>query len=176
MAASDSKVECDPVKNTHSNHKCDCPKGSSNGSSRLNGSTTFPVGMILNTATKPSASWAFLLYNGTMLGIMRAGSRRRHEARVARAQACIAAGCKCYCHDRSEPESLLGILLMCILTVSIVGVPLMGLAWLIQRDQAEHPPMPYVCNSITSTGAPADCHPAILPPDVLKKYEDHFKK
>ena len=110
-----------------------------------------------------------------MLGIMRAGSRRRHEARVARERACIAGGCKCYCHEKGEPESLLAILLMSILTVSVVGIPLMGLAWLQQREYAKHPPEPYYCTGITSTGAPTDCHPAVLPPDVLKKYEEHFK-
>lgn len=37
-----------------------------------------------------------------MFMIMRNGSRRRHEARVAREKTCIAAGCKCYCHVPRE--------------------------------------------------------------------------
>jgi hypothetical protein len=111
-----------------------------------------------------------------MLGIMRAGSRRRHEERVARAKACIAGGCKCYCHAPSKDMSMWGVFGV-LFVFGFVWIGFWSLmSWEMQRENAAHPPEPYVCNSITSTGAPTDCHPAVLPPDVLKKYEEQFKK
>jgi hypothetical protein len=50
-----------------------------------------------------------------------------------------------------------------------------GLWMFASWEQQQSPQEPYVCNSITSTGAPTDCHPVVLPPDVLKKYEDQFR-
>ncbi len=108
-------------------------------------------------------------------------SRRAREASeaaeraAARERACIDGGCKCYCHvPRTHHVEVPAFLLL--LTF---GAMLLFLAFAVrscQEDQAAHPPEPYVCNGITSTGAPADCHPAVLSPDVLKKYEDQFRR
>lgn len=102
-------------------------------------------------------------------------SSERAAAAAAREKSCIDSGCKCYCHAPRHHHEMRGVP-----TALIV----LAIAWLIftiysvrscQREQALHPPQPYYCTGITGTGAPADCHPAILPDDVLKKYEDHFK-
>jgi hypothetical protein len=105
-------------------------------------------------------------------------SRTQRDEATAAAQekACIDAGCGCYCHVPKEynpPDGLMALLLV------FLGLLLVTMVFSIrscQREEALHPPMPYYCTGITSTGAPADCHPAVLPPDVLKQYEDHFKQ
>jgi hypothetical protein len=112
-----------------------------------------------------------------MLGIMREGSRRRREARMAREEACIAAGCKCYCHEPEEGGGLsAGKFAFFFL---VFGIFYGGFWWLMsiiqQQEQEKNPPAPYYCSGITATGAPTDCHPVVLPPEVLKQYEDRFK-
>jgi len=107
-------------------------------------------------------------------------SRRAREASeaaeraAARERACIDGGCKCYCHvPKNHVVRFPGILL------AITAVWLIFTVFAVrscEREQAAHPPEPYVCNGITSTGAPSDCHPAVLPPEVLKRYEDQFKR
>ena len=107
----------------------------------------------------------------------RKSSRQHADVCAALKDACTAAGCGCYCHEPPmEQESLLGVLGICLLAIVPLVVIIFTLTYLIEQDQAAHPPEPYVCNSITSTGSPSDCHPAVLPPDVLKKYEAQFKR
>ena len=112
-----------------------------------------------------------------MLGIMH---HRRNSSGPSRADLCVQGGCKCYCHEAQKKlhwAADLGLtFIMCVGAVALVMGGLMFLLFAQQREYAKHPPMPYYCTGMTSTGAPADCHPAVLAPEILKQYEDHFKK
>lgn len=99
----------------------------------------------------------------------------RAAVSVARAKVCIDGGCKCYCHAPKNHHVEPPMWFVIFTIGAVLFVMLLGIKS-CQDEQAAHPPMPYYCTGITSTGAPDDCHPAVLSSEQLKKYEDHFKQ
>jgi hypothetical protein len=93
-----------------------------------------------------------------MFGAMKSGSRRRHEARVAREKACVAAGCKCYCHEPSPQQSMPWLLIVvALLLICFWWVPLYYETQ-AERNACEKTQTCEVCD-VTSTGAPYNCRP-----------------
>src|SRR5271167_3196060 len=62
MAASDPKVECDPVKNTHSKPNCHCSKGNGVCSSSLKNCLHRPGGSDPQHHERPGASRVFCFW------------------------------------------------------------------------------------------------------------------
>jgi hypothetical protein len=107
-------------------------------------------------------------------------NKRKEEKKPSVAQVCKAGGCTCYCHKPVPDEDVkkgmwLSGMLLFIILAPFVGMPLLISHW-AEESQKDSPPPPYYCAGLTSTGAPADCHPAILSPDVQKLYEDQWRE
>jgi hypothetical protein len=108
-------------------------------------------------------------------------SRRQRDAdeRPSVGQRCASSGCTCYCH-KPVPDPDLKFLIFPVLMglgalCMVFSVPFIIGKLIQDANKGTPPPTPYYCAGLTSTGAPADCHPAILSPEVQKLYEQQWK-
>jgi len=97
---------------------------------------------------------------------MFAQMKSRSRSGPSRADLCEAGGCKCYCH---EPVKVLSPLALIGIVIFVMAAWFGFAIWAGKDNQKEYNAHPYICNSVTSTGAPADCHPVTFPPEVEKQ-------